>query len=218
MTWYQNGIMRQQTLNGWKAREAARKQSATKAPASTPSAKGQPKPKQVGTSNFIPQAEPILPAILAEQQASSPDERRALDRYYRVNLDYVARQNRARQRPLNDIAVALASYLQISYAVARDEGEPLLNPTQSTAFIGELREAIKADQSIQALDDRKRQMLYEELLLTAIALSDALDVSKRNLRPEAGKQVMAIARKNVEEFFGVPFGRVRVTANGLEGL
>jgi hypothetical protein len=212
MTWYQNGIMRQQTLNGWKAREKARnaqEEGGAAKPAQVPT-------QILGAANFKPVAPDLLPAVLAQQQASNADELRALERYYRINLDYMERGFKQINVPIKDLGVALAAYLMINYAVALDMKLPILSTEQNRAFIKNLREAVMRDAQIQALDNRSRQLLYEELLLTGLSLQDALDLSKQNNKPEAGKQARALARKNVEEFMGVPIARVKITPSGIE--
>lgn len=229
MTWYQNGIMRQQILNGWSARERARAAQAQGGPpAAAPTA---PAPRAAppgntsapgafglaGSTGFRPVAPAILPGMLAAQQAGTAEERAALERYYRTNLDYTARLFQARGRPANDLGVALAYYLLVSYAVAADVQEPVASREATARFIAALQQAVRADPAIQALDDRGRQTLYEELILTPMALSDALDLAKRNNRPAAGQQARAQARRNIEEFFGVPFGQVAATEAGLVG-
>jgi hypothetical protein len=208
MTWYQNGMMRQQTLNGWSAREKEREAEEQAAP--TKQRKG------VATSTFKPVAPDILPSILAKQQASTPEELRALERYYRTNLGFVERGYQQASAPAKDLAMALVTYLSLNYAVALDRQMPILNGDQNGRFYKNLREAVLRDPKIQALDDGERQMLYEELLLTGLSLLDAVDLSKQNNKPEAGRQARALARQNVEEFMGVPFARVKITPNGLE--
>jgi hypothetical protein len=216
-TWYQNGIMRQQTLNGWSARERARRERENQGRSSAsrrPLAGGGS--AVAGVSTFEPVAAYVLPEMLAKQQGSNEPERQALEKYYRVNLDYTEKYFLSKGRPKNDIAVALSSYLLLNYAVAVDAETLPLTEEQKTQFTNHLRETVKRDEKVQALGDRERQMMYEELILTPIALSDALGLAKKNNRPAVAEQVRKLARKNVEEFMGVPFENVRVTENGLE--
>jgi hypothetical protein len=169
-----------------------------------------------GASTFEPVAAHILPEMLAKQQASNEQERQALEKYYRVNLDFTERVFASKGRPKNDVAVALAYYLLLNYAVAIDTQRPVLSPDQQVQFIDSLRRAVMSDEKVQSLDNRGRQTMYEELILTPMALSDALDLAKKNNRPAVAEQVRELARKNVEEFMGVPLENVRVTENGLE--
>jgi hypothetical protein len=167
-------------------------------------------------STFEPVAAYVLPEMLAKQQGSNEPERQALEKYYRVNLDYVEKLFETRGRPKNDIAVALVYYLIVNYSVAVDAQASPLTDEQKARFIDLLRETVKRDEKVQALGNRERQMMYEELILTPMALSDALGLAKKNNRPAVAEQVRKLARKNVEEFMGVPFENVRVTENGLE--
>jgi hypothetical protein len=218
-TWYQNGIMRQQTLNGWSARERARRERENQGRSSSSRRPLAGSGSAVaGASTFEPVAAHILPEMLAKQQASNERERQALERYYRVNLEFIEKLFDSKGRPKNDIAVALSYYLMLNYVVATGtsaENFPLTED-QKAQFASRLREAVKRDEKVQALDDRGRQMMYEELILTPITLSDALDLAKKNNRPAVAERVRELARKNVEEFMGVPLENVRVTENGLE--
>jgi hypothetical protein len=169
-----------------------------------------------GASTFEPVAAHILPEVLAKQQASNEQERQALEKYYRVNLEYTEKYFESKKRPKNDLAVALSSYLLLNYAVAIDAETLPLAEEQKTQFTNHLREAVRRDEKVQSLDNRGRQTMYEELILTPMALSDALGLAKKNNRPAVAEQVRELARKNVEEFMGVPLEKVRVTENGLE--
>ena len=219
-SWYDYGVMRQQTLNGWRLRSSRNRRpsppSRTGRPTSSPPPSGtrhpNPTPNTTGAStSFRPVAASLVPQQLA---AKTPAHRKEADEFFNRLLEAYREMARDKGAPLNDVARAAAFSLLSSYYVYN--GRETLTPQQMEAVRRQMREMLLDDADFQRLGDRQKQELYESYVILGMFVGSIYDgASKRGDKTKVA-EMRELARRQLEGAFGVPVGQLRFTDAGVE--
>jgi hypothetical protein len=219
--WYDHGVARQQTLNGWRVKDKLRQQrgrQTRQTPPSSRPAPGSPQTKPApqtttpsGDTTFVPAGHNILPPRLA---ANTPAHRQEAERFYGQLLDAYAAMARRKGVPTNDVARAASFAISSLYYVHRG-GEDLSND-QLEALRAQMRELFSEDEQFQRLSARGRQELYESYVIQGMAVSSVYDGARQQGDRRKADEMQAAARQSLRELLGVPADQISITSNGVE--
>jgi hypothetical protein len=199
--------------SGNSARTSTSRRPAPGAPNGGGTGGGMGHPVAAGQTTFKPVAASIMPQRLATQMGRTPEERDRLEKFFALLLtDY---KNMATQRgaPLNDVARASSFAVGTSYDVY-NEG-CLLGDRAFQAMRAQMNAEMAASPKFQALDDRKRQEMYETYIIMGMFVSAAYESANNTNDKELADKMRKLARIQLEGAFGVPVERLRFTDEGV---
>jgi hypothetical protein len=167
-----------------------------------------------GSTTFLPVATSIMPKRLAERMAKTQAERPELEKFFGGLLDTYKAMAREKGAPLNDVARASSFAVGTSYDVY-NEGR-LLGTRPFEAMREQMRAELAASQKFQALDDRRRQEMYETYVIIGMFVSSMYESAVKSNNPALASKMRELARVQLEESFGVPVARLRFTDDGVK--
>lgn len=164
-----------------------------------------------GATTFEPTADSVLPATLVQKVAKTSEDRAKLEQTYSNYLNGYKISARRRGWAPNDVAPAMAEYVQINYAIG--SGKPV-TPTQAEAVHRQTRRALASNPKFQQMKDAQRQRLYEEMAMYSAMMAANYSKAREAGDTAKAQRMQQVARKNLENFFGVPLAKIRVTDEG----
>lgn len=204
--WYDHGVMRQQTLNGWKLRDKVRQ--------SQPDPAGGQMTVAIrripGATLFRPTGAHILPARLA---AKTPRNRAEAEAWYERLLDAHAEMARNKGLASNDVARAASFAISSLYYVYRDGRD--LDAAQLDGLRQQMTDIFTHDAAFQRLGQAARQELYEDYVIQGMAIASIYEGAVASKDRRKRSEMRAAARTSLEELLGVSPARLRF---GVEGL
>ncbi|HVF55382.1 MAG TPA: DUF6683 family protein [Pyrinomonadaceae bacterium] len=231
-SWYDYGVMRQQTINGWSTRDkmrrrrqqqAARQTTTQKPPtrrtggttSPTTSTGGGPSGQPAnGTTTFRPVAASIMPQQLAREMAKTPAEREKLERMFSDLLENYRDNLRKSGGSMYDVARA-ASYLVAASHMVYFETE-FLSDDKYEALRAQMHEVFASDPQFQRMSDRQKQQMFESYGIAATWIDAGYHIVKRKNDREGIVQWREMARRNFENMLGAEPEKVRFTNAGVE--
>jgi hypothetical protein len=203
------------TPGGGNSKRTTSRRPAPGAPANTNggAGAGMGLPAAAGQTTFRPVAQSIMPQRLATQMGRTPEERDRLEKFFALLLTDYKEMAVERGAPLNDVGRASSFAVGTSYDVY-NEGR-MLGDRAFQAVRRQMYEALAASPKFRALDDRRRQEMYESYIILGQFVSAAYESANK-----AGDKVLAdkmrkLARIQLEGAFGVPVERLRFTDEGV---
>jgi len=170
-------------------------------------------PVAAGQTTFRPVAASIMPQRLASQMGRTPDERGRLEKFFAGLLKDYREMAVGKGAPLNDVARASSFAVGTSYDVY-NEGR-LLGDRAFQAMREQMHAELAGSRKFQALDDRRRQEMYESYVIMGMFVSAAYESANRTGDRGLAEKMRQLARIQLEGAFGVPVGRLRFTDEGV---
>lgn len=219
-SWHDYGVMRQQTLNGWNARDKLRQHQARQA-AQRGRAPGGGMPANQAANNsttFQTVAPSLMPQKLAQHMGKTPAEQSKLEREFSDLLaDYTTLYKKKvlhNGEGLYDVARAASYLFIISYNVYNDS-QPLADE-QYQAARTQFHDVFATDPEFQRLSNREKQLLFEGYGISGLVIYDNYYDAKQKGDQERMAHWRQMAKLNIESLLGAPPERVRLTADGIE--
>ncbi len=127
-------------------------------------------------------------------------------------LDEFDKETRAAGHP-NDLALAMSFFLATNASIYHDAGEP--TDPQMLELRNTIAEALVEGNALSSLTDRKKQEMYEALVLfTGLALATYQE-GKQNSNAESVKVSQQLAGQNLQAVMGISPDKITFTAQGL---
>jgi hypothetical protein len=167
-----------------------------------------------GSTTFQPVAQRVLPALLAQDKATSPGERKEIEQFFDKLLDTYKDAVRQKGATQNDVARAASFLLFNSYYIYRDGRE--LTAQQMDAAREQLHDAFATDTQFQRRSNRDKQEIFESYAITGIYLGAIYEGAKRAGDHAKVAEMQALARQQIEETLGAPINQIAFTDNGIE--
>lgn len=183
----------------------------TRGGGTTGTARTAPASASTGTTTFRPVAAMLLPSKLA---AATPDERAAAEQFFAKLLNGYKDLVRQRGAPANDVARA-ASFMIISSHDIYDDGRPLTE-AQRNALREQMREVFAGDAGFQQRSNREKQEIFESYALMGMFLGTISQGAQQQGDAAKLAELRELARKQLEETFGVPVSRLSFAESGVE--
>lgn len=210
-SWYDHGVMRQQTINGMNLRQRRdRPPAAPRAAPRAPRAAPVPSRTPAGTTVFRPTGRHILPARLAGR---TPAHRAEAEAWFVKLLDTHADLVRRKRAPANDVARAASFVISGMYYVHRDGAA--LTDAQLEGLRRQMADIFAHDASFQRLDARARQELYESYVIQGMAIPATFDGARQAGLRDKAAQMQRAARVSLQVLLGVPAARLRFGDEGV---
>lgn len=171
-------------------------------------------PVAAGPTTFSPVASSLMPQRLATQMGKTQAERDRLEKFFALLLTDYKNMAIQRRAPLNDVARASSFAVGTSYDVY-NEGR-LLGDRAFQAMREQMNAELAASQKFQALDDRRRQEMYETYIIMGMFVSAAYESATKTNDKELADKMRKLARIQLEGAFGVPVERLRFTDEGVK--
>lgn len=171
-------------------------------------------PVAAGQTTFRPVAASIMPQRLATQMGRTPDERARLEKFFAGLLKDYKEMAVERRAPLNDVARASSFAVGTSYDVY-NEGR-LLGDRAFQSMREQMNVAMAGSPKFQALNDRKRQEMYETYIIMGMFVSAAYESANKSNDKELADKMRKLARIQLEGAFGVSVERLRFTDEGVK--
>ena len=230
-TWYEYGVMRQQTVNVWSARnklrEYQRKRNASAARRSAASSRtgGQGVPSggvgagvsatpKTAQTFFRPVSSSIMPQEFARLIARTPDERPKLESWFNELLSRYRMLLQRNGSPENDVARAASYLVSQSYYVYRG-GQPLTK-SQFEALRRQMQEVLQEDAAFLNRSDEEKQRMYESYAITGAFLGIGFDAMRQQGNTKTAGELREMASQQLQELLGAPADRVRFTDAGIQ--
>lgn len=172
---------------------------------------GQP---ATGQTTFLPVAVSIMPQRLAKEMGKTHSEQAKLEKFFTALLEDYKEMARERKAPLNDVARAVSFSVGTCYDVYNENR--LLGTRPFEAMREQMREAIARNEKFQKLDDRKRQEIYENYIITGMFVSVMYENFVKNKDRERAAKMREVGREHLERIFGVPYNQLRFTDAGVK--
>jgi len=176
------------------------------------------RPQSLATTIFTPVAPPLLPQPLAAQLGRTPAQRQQLAQLFTSclqlyqQLEPQVRPAQARGEPIHDVARAAAYYITGNYYVYSQGQEP--TGQQYEDVYTTIRAALRENKQFQALDNRQRQTVHEQLaIMTSLSLIQ-YQTAKQQKNQEQQEQARLFAAQNLERL-GLSAARMQLTSDGL---
>jgi hypothetical protein len=195
-------------------RTGSRRRPAPGAPNGGGNGGGTGQPVAAGQTTFRPVAASLMPQRLATQMGRTPDERARLEKFFAGLLKDYKEMAVERGAPLNDVARASSFAVGTSYDVY-NEGR-LLGDRAFQSMREQMNVAMAGSAKFQALDDRKRQEMYETYIIMGMFVSAAYESANKANDKELADKMRKLARIQLEGAFGVPVERLRFTDEGVK--
>lgn len=176
-----------------------------------PNSGGQP---TASSTTFRPVAVSIMPKRLAEEMGKTQSEQVKLEKFFTALLEDYKEMARERKAPLNDVARAVSFSVGTCYDVYNENR--LLGTRPFEAMREQMREAIARNEKFQKLDDRKRQEIYENYIITGMFVSVMYENFVKSNDRERAAKMRGVGREHLERIFGVPYSRLRFTDAGVK--
>jgi hypothetical protein len=171
-------------------------------------------PVAAGQTTFRSVASSLVPQRLATQMGRTPEERARLEKFFAGLLKDYKEMAAERGAPLNDVARASSFAVGTSYDVY-NEGR-LLGDRAFQSMREQMNAEMAASPKFQALDDRKRQEMYETYIIMGMFVSAAYESANKTNDKELTDKMRKLARIQLEGAFGVPVERLRFTDEGVK--
>jgi hypothetical protein len=175
---------------------------------------GTGQPVAAGQTTFRPVASSLMPQRLATQMGRTSDERARLEKFFAGLLKDYKEMAVERGAPLNDVARASSFAVGTSYDVY-NEGR-LLGDRAFQSMREQMNAAMAGSAKFQALDDRKRQEMYETYVIMGMFVSAAYESATKTNDHDLAEKMRKLARIQLEGAFGVPVERLRFTDEGVK--
>lgn len=172
-------------------------------------------PDEATSTTFQPQATAIMPEVIAERTAKTPQERQEVAQNLTRWLQDYTQLLRKNNKPENDVARATAFLIANNYQVY--SGKKISQP-QFDALVANIRTTLGQDRQFLAASDRTKQQIYEEAAIMGTYVLVAQEIAQQNKDSQSVAQLRDIAKRVVESFFEVPIEKVRLTSQGVELL
>lgn len=166
---------------------------------------------RAGTTTFRPVAAMLLPSKLA---AATPDERAGAEQFFAKLLSGYKDLVRQKGAPANDVARA-ASFMIISSHDIYEDGRPLTE-AQRDALREQMRDVFAGDAGFQQRSDREKQEIFESYAIMGMYLGTISQGAQQQGDAAKLAELRGLARKQLEETFGVPVSRLSFAESGVE--
>jgi hypothetical protein len=225
-SWHDYGVMRQQTMNGYRVRRLRSRAANSGSSAPQSSGRSTPRPSggtsssprstsaPTGGTTFHPVAGSLAPQSMAARLSKTPAERQRLERIFSDLLDNYREQLQRAGGPTNDVSRAASFLVSASYAVYHDGAQ--LSLPQFTALREYMREAFAGDSIFQRMSERDKQQLFEGYAIVGAWIDLGYTAVKKNGDEKAMGQWREMAKTNLEQMLGVPANQVRITDDGVD--
>jgi hypothetical protein len=197
-SWYDYGIMRQQTINGGRTErqiEDYEESTGESLDSDQPTSDLQPEPDLIqGTDNHnstgFSQEEYDF-ALQAYQQAVTEEG-----------------------LPANEPATAIAFFVVANYMVATGQNGDTSNKVDQ-AIYNQIRQALAQDAQFQTVTAEDRQSMIKDLgAIGAMIYLSALSAQEQG-DTQSQAQLRQVAQTNLESFLAAPLSKIRLTENGI---
>ncbi|HEV2861538.1 MAG TPA: DUF6683 family protein [Pyrinomonadaceae bacterium] len=178
-----------------------------------PPASGGSASPQGGSTTFRPVADSIMPHVMAQEVARTPDERPRLEKLFGEMLENYRSRLRGAGGPQTDVSRA-ATYLISASHDAYFDSEPL-SQEEFDALREHMREVYATDAKFQRASDRERQEMFETFGIVATWIDAGFQTAKRAGDREGMRHWRGMARANLENMLGAPPEQVAFTRNGI---
>jgi hypothetical protein len=168
----------------------------------------------IGQTTFNPVTNSIMPQRLAAEMARIPAERPKLEKFLNDLMKDYKEMASAKGAPLNDVARASSFAAGTSYDVYNENR--LLGTRAFEAMREQMRVALAGSEKFKRLDDRRRQEMYETYIIIGMVVSVMYENAIKNNDRELAAKMRELARKQLEDTFGVPISRMKFTDTGVK--
>jgi hypothetical protein len=164
-------------------------------------------------TRFRSVAPSLVPRQLAAELGRDTKQRAVLEQYFEATLrDYRAIVHRV-GAPTNDVARAASFVVATCYDTLH--GEHSFDDKSMDALRAQLARALPTDPKFRTFDDRRKQEAYERFAILGMHLG-GLRLRASETKDAALMQVAnRMARRQLEDMFGVPADRIRIDRAGL---
>lgn len=216
-SWYDSGVMRQQTLNGWTLRDKARRTTNTgrttanrSSTFKSPTATNQP--SSSGGTTFRPVAASIAPQKLAAK-ASTPELRQKMQEFFADGLSNYEDLLRKQGLPTKDVVRATSFFIASAYQVASGNK---LERSQVEAVRDDVRNALLDNEAFQKMSDREKQETYETMAIMGDFVMTGHTIGKQQNSEKIQKAFREMAKDQLERLLDTKINNIKITDNGIE--
>jgi hypothetical protein len=201
-------------IAGEVTREAIEESSSNSSSGTNANAAPEATTTTAGTTTFEPVGGPMAPARLAKDFAKKPGDRDKMQKFFAQLLETYKEILRNKGVPENDVARAASFAISASYGVLKQ-----YLPADEREFDGvraQIRQLFSTSEKFQRLSDRQRQELYEGYAIVGMFVSTVESLPPEKRDPAMVAESRRFARVYLEQLFGVPAEKLRLTAKGIE--